>query len=973
METAVAEPATRTASFPTASSSPGTPFLVEALSRIIDRKRILHRPIELIAHAADASFYKLVPKVVVQAESVEEVRGIFRFSQEHRVPMTFRAAGTSLSGQAITDGILVEVAQHWRSISVLENGRAFRARPGIIGANVNAALRPFRARMGPDPASIATCTLGGILSNNASGMCCGVTQNAYHTLRSLTLVLPSGTVVDTGEPGADALLLEKEPRLAKGLLDLKREIESSPALAARIRAKYRMKNTTGYSLNAFIDFDTPAKILEHVAVGSEGTLVFIAEAVLETVPDLPVKYTGLLLLPDLYAACAAIVPLRQAGARALEVMDRAALRSVETQPGIPASIKGLPESAAGLLAEFQAIDASEKAALEKQASKAVAGLALLEPARFTFDANEQAALWRIRSGMFPSVGAVRKSGTTVIIEDVAFPIEKLADAAIDLNRLFKKHDYGEGIIFGHARDGNLHFVVTQSFNEQAAIDRYARFMDDVVELVVKKYDGALKAEHGTGRNMAPFVETEWGLEAYGVMKRLKALADPLNLLNPGVIINPDPKAHLADLKSLPSVEEEVDKCIECGFCEPKCPSRELTLTPRQRIVVRREITRLTRSGQNAALRNALEADFTYEALDTCAVDGLCAIACPVGIDTGQLTKRFRQASHPRWAQNAARRIAVSFAAVEPMMRTALRAGHAVQSLFGAGTMSWITRAIRAVSGQPFPQWSAEMPHPAEGPRPATVRAFAQAIYFPACISRVMGRMPGESAELSLMQTFAALAERAKVPVHIPENVEGTCCGVPFSSKGYDEANRVSVNRAIERFWEWSEAGRLPIVVDTSPCTYGLLHSRAALTPDNQAKFDGLEILDSVEFVHDRLLPNLTVVRKTGSVALHPVCSLVKMDLTGKLAGIAQSCSEETLIPNEAGCCGFAGDRGFLFPELTASATRREAAEVKAGRHDGCYSSSRTCEIGMTRATGEVYRSYLYLIEKATRITPETTR
>ncbi|HEX7579632.1 MAG TPA: FAD-linked oxidase C-terminal domain-containing protein, partial [Thermoanaerobaculia bacterium] len=578
MDTVAAAPFPKgTAPLPPRSrvSPPPPSPLVDALSKLIERDRILDRPIDRIAKAADASFYRLVPQAVVQARSEDEILALFRLSHERSVPLTFRAAGTSVSGQAVTDGILVEVAQYWRSLVILEGGTAFRAQPGVIGATVNATLKAFRSKMGPDPASITTCTLGGILSNNASRMCCGVTQNAYHTLRSLRLVLPSGTVVDTGDPGADDLLRAKEPALAAGLLEIKREIDGNAALAARIRSKYRMKNTTGYSLNAFLDYDSPAKILEHVVVGSEGTLAFIAEAVLETVPDLPVKYTGLLLFRDLHTACAAIRPLRDAGAKALEVMDRAALRSVETQPGIPASIPGLPKGAAGLLAEFQAADEAERTALEAQAARAVAPLSLLEPAEFTFDPDEQALLWKIRSGMFPSVGAVRKSGTTVIIEDVAFPIDSLADAAIDLNGLFRKHGYDEGIIFGHARDGNLHFVVTQSFNEQAEIDRYAGFMDDVVQLVVKKYDGALKAEHGTGRNMAPFVETEWGPDAYAVMKRLKALADPKNLLNPGVILNSDPRAHLVDLKPLPSVEEEVDKCIECGFCEPKCPSREL--------------------------------------------------------------------------------------------------------------------------------------------------------------------------------------------------------------------------------------------------------------------------------------------------------------------------------------------------------------------------------------------------------------
>lgn len=943
--------------------------LRDSLAAIVGEQRVLDRPVDLIAFASDASFYRLIPKAVAFAGSVEDIRGLFRLSHERNIPMTFRAAGTSLSGQSVSDGILVEVARNWRGIQVLEGGAKVKVQPGVIGAHVNHALKAFRAKMGPDPASINTCTVGGILSNNSSGMCCGVTQNAYHTLESLTFVLPSGTVIDTAAPGADERFRELEPALAKGLLDLKAELEANRSLAERIRAKYKMKNTTGYSLNAFIDFDRPVDIFRNLLVGSEGTLAFIAEAVLKSVPDLPVKVTGFLIFPDLHAACAAIVPLRDAGAAALELLDRASLKSVENQAGIPPSIKTLPEGAAALLVEFHGREESVRADLERTALAAAAGFNLLEPARFTHDPVEQALMWKIRSGTFPSVGAVRKRGTTVLIEDVAFPIEKLADAAVDLTRLFAKHRYDEAILFGHAKDGNLHFVITQSFNDQAAVDRYSALIDDVVELVVKKYDGALKAEHGTGRNMAPFVEAEWGPEAKAVMAKLKALVDPQHLLNPGVILNADPKCHLSDLKPMPGVEEEVDKCIECGYCEPKCPSRELTLTPRQRIVVRREMARLEGNRENPALLASLQEAFPYMALDTCAVDGLCATACPVSIDTGQLTKRFRRVNHSRRAQKIALTVARNFATVEPVMRLALRSGHLVQSIFGPKVMPFITRIFKGFGASH--QWSPEMPKAAKAALPRTSLEGAQAIYFPACISRMMGHLPGEPTEMSLVEALVKVSERAGMPVHIPYDVEGTCCGVPFSSKGFDEAHRFTVNRAIEKFWEWSQEGRLSVVMDTSPCTYGVVTSRAYLTPENQAKFDKLKVLDSTAFAHDVLLPRLKVTHKVGSVALHPVCSVTKMNLLPKLEGVAKACADKVVVPRDAGCCGFAGDRGFTHPELTASATKHEAKEVKAQAFDGHFASSRTCEVGMTRSTGEVYRSFLYLLESATR--PEASK
>jgi D-lactate dehydrogenase len=939
------------------------------LRELIEPERILIRPIDLVAFASDASFYRLMPRAIAQPKTAEEIKHLFRFSHEYSIPLVFRAGGTSLSGQSITDGILVDIGRYWRQVRVEENGKTIRVQPGLIGQQANNALRLYGRKIGPDPASIASCRMGGILANNASGMCCGVAQNAYHTLRSMIFILPSGTQIDTADANADNIFQMLEPELAETLLRLKAGIEKDPQLAGRVRSKYKTKNTTGYSLNAFLDFDRPVDIFRHLLIGSEGTLGFIAEAVLETVPDYPLKSTALLLFADLYAACSAIGSLTAAGAAALELMDRAALRSVEDQPGVAGILHGLPESAAGLLVEFQAPNEAQRLAYEARAAEAVAEMALLQPAEFTADPDKQAKLWKIRKGMFPSVGAVRANGTTAIIEDIALPVERLADAAMDLRTLFARHGYDNAILFGHAKDGNLHFVLTQGFNTEREVSRYRAFMDDVVTLVIQKYDGALKAEHGTGRNMAPFVETEWGPEAYRIMCELKAVVDPRNLLNPGVIVNPDPLAHVSDLKTMPLVEPEVDKCIECGFCEHSCPSRDLTLTPRQRIVVRRELERLKETG-TAAEYAALDRDFPYMALDTCAVDGLCATDCPVSIDTGKLTKRFRALRHSRFAAKLADAVAHNFALAEVGARFALGSGHWIEDLFGRNSMggitAWMDRLSRKLLDAPFWHWSYPMPRPRRGPLPTTPGLEADAVYYPACISRIMGALPGESEEVTNMQALLNLAERARVKLFLPSDVAGHCCGVPFSSKGFEAGNKTAVNRIIESLFRWSDAGHLPIVVDTSPCTYGLKTCRAQLTEENRQKFDKLLILDSVEYVHSAILPRLTILRQFQSVALHPVCSAVKMGVSSKLVTLAQACSDEVVVPQEAGCCAFAGDRGFLHPELTRSATAPEAQELEPQRHEGYFSSSRTCEIGMTRATGKPYRSYLQMLEEASR-------
>ena len=933
------------------------PDIRRHLEAFLGSDQILDRDIDRVAYASDASFYRLVPQAVVRPRTIEDIQGIFRFSRAYRIPVTFRGAGTSLSGQAITDGVLVDVARYWRRIDPIDRGRRVRVQPGAIGEHVNRALTPHSRRIGPDPASIDACTMGGILSNNSSGMCCGVAQNSYQTLDSMVLVLPSGFAIDTAAAGADAALAAAEPSLARGLISLRDQVRRTPALAERVRRKYLTKNTNGYSLNAFLDFERAIDILRHLTIGAEGTLAFIAEAVLRTVPELPVRYTGLLLFASIAEACRAIPALADAGAAALEVMDRAALRSVQDAPGVPPTLSTLPAGAAGLLVEFQEPAGAVVERIAARAAAAIDGLSLIEPARFTADSAEQALLWHIRKGMFPSVGAVRRRGTTVIIEDVAFPIPLLASAVVDLQALFARHRYDDAIIFGHAKDGNLHFVLTQAFNDQADIDRYACFMDDVVDLVVNRYDGALKAEHGTGRNMAPFVEAEWGREAYAVMQQVKALADPDGLLNPGVIINPDPRAHLADIKSLPVVEEEVDRCIECGFCEPHCPSRDLTLTPRQRIVVRREMAR------SPSVQSALAHAFEYDGLDTCATDGLCAVACPVQIDTGQLTKRLRARDHSFVARAVASWTARHFHGTSKVVRGALAAGKHVEAALGEGAAAGVTGFVARIARGSVPAWIAPMPAPAV-PLPRTTAADGAAVYFPSCLTRTMGALDGEVTTRSTADAFLAVAARAGLPLTIPEGITGHCCGTPYSSKGFEQAHAVAINAAIEGLWRASREGAQPIVVDTSPCTYGL-HDRAGLTPENRARAARMQILDAVEFYATRVLPQLHVRRRAGTVTLHPVCSLVKMGLVPQLAAIAAACSERVFIPPSSGCCAFAGDRGWLVPELTASASAPEAAEVRATESEGCYSSSRTCEIGMTRATGRVYRSWIHLLDWAT--------
>lgn len=935
--------------------------LIQQLQDIIPKERIRSRRIDLVSYASDAGFYYLLPRAVVKPNSEQEIISLFRFSHQHRVPLVFRTGGTSLSGQSITDGLLVDLSQYWNKISIEADGERVRVQPGITGAMVNAYLKKYSRKIGPDPSSISAAMMGGILSNNASGMCCGVSMNSYHTVKHIRFILPNGHSFST-EVDQDYVRFEKEcPALFNELSAIRNNILDNSTLLKKIREKYKTKTTVGYSLNAFVDFEHPLDILAHLLIGAEGTLAFIAEAVMETVPDHPYKSTSLLYFPSITAACEAIVPLTEAGAMMVELMDRASLRAVEDLPGMPGIVKTLPEEAAALLIEFQE---AEVTSLQKRVEAFLLhapSLQLINSPAFTEDPKEQAFYWKVRKGLFPAVGAIRKSGTTVVLEDIAFPVEQLGQAVLDLQAMFKKYQYDNAIIFGHAKDGNIHFVVTQSFNEQHEVERYDAFIRDVVSFVVEKYNGTLKAEHGTGRNMAPFVETEWGGEAYAIIKRIKHLIDPEGLLNPGVIVNDSKDAHIQHLKKLPSIEEEVDRCIECGYCEPVCPSHDLTMSPRRRIVVRRVLEQLKNAGDQKAYQELVD-QYQYDGLDTCAVDGLCASACPVDINTGDLVKRLRKEQHSAFANSTALLAARHFNRVVRAVRLMLNVGNFINRLFGKRTMTNLTKALKRIFPS-LPIWTEEIPKP---PSLAVLKANKSTtdpavIYFPSCISRAMGSYADK--EKNIMETFVSICEKTGIAVVIPEELGKGCCSQIFSSKGHVQAQQFMANQTIEQLWISSKQGAIPIVIDVSSCAYTLRQLRPSLHEENKLQYDKLRIMDAVEFIHENVLSKAVVKKKKEHIALHPVCSLQKMKAEEKIAAIANAFSEKVTVPLHAGCCGMAGDRGFLFPELTSAATASEAKEVAETSCNGYYSSTKTCEMAMTAATQHNYESILYLVDE----------
>jgi D-lactate dehydrogenase len=944
---------------PPAEPSPTERLICELTSALTnaDHGSVSTRRSDRLSYAHDASHYLLQPLAVLTPGDVDQVAALLRTASRHNIGVTFRSGGTSLSGQAGGDGLLVDTRRNFRRIEVLDDGERVRVQPGATIGSVNARLAAYGRRLGPDPASESACTIGGVVANNSSGMACGTELNTYRTLDSAVLLLPSGTIIDTAQPDADDRLATLEPQIHAGLRRLRQRVLGNASSVATIRRLFAIKNTMGYAINAFLDFTRPVDILSHLIIGSEGTLAFVAEATFRTVSAHPHAATGLMIFPDLTAATTALPAVSAAHFAAVELLDTASLAVAQTDPQATTTLRGLDViDHAALLVEHQQPTIGQLEQQIADSRRLFDQLPVTAPVNLSTDRGERAALWHVRKGLYAAVAGARPSGTTALLEDIAVPVEELLPTCTGLTQLFQRHGYGDSVIFGHAKDGNLHFLLNEHFGRSDAIDRYLRFTDDMVDLVLD-HGGTLKAEHGTGRIMAPYVPRQYGTELYAVMREIKTLIDPTGTLNPGVLLNDDPTIDLSQLKTNPTVEDEVDRCVECGYCEPVCPSKDLTTTPRRRIVLRREIVRAQQAGDTDLARE-LERDADYDVVQTCAVDGLCQTACPVLINTGDLVRRLRADDHTRAEQKVWNTAAHHWDGFTRAASAALSIAAAAPGALAATA----TKTTRTILGtETVPAWSSDLPAGGRRRTPGRTGSTARevaAVYFPSCLSTIFGPPDGGTV---VADAFLALCQRAGVAVRIPDNIASLCCGMPWKSKGLTAGHDTMKKLTVTKLRETSDNGRLPVVVDAASCTQGLKELLEA---------DGIPTVDATVFITDAVLARLPPpARPLESLVLHPTCSSTELGANDALLRIAAAIADEVIVPRSWSCCAFAGDRGLLHPELTASATAAEAAELAPRAATAYASVNRTCEIGMTRATGHTYRHILELLEEVTRSTP----
>ena len=934
------------------------------ISRFIPQDRIFTDELHRLAWGTDAGFYRLIPLIVVNSIDDDEVFEMIYLADRYNIPVTFRAAGTSLSGQSISDSVLIIAGKGWDHYELSPDHEQIYLEPGIIGQRVNEILAPYGRKFAPDPASIKSAMVGGIVMNNASGMNCGTHANSDKMLLSVRIILPDGYYLNTASQESRENFEEDHPDFLRRICELRDQVRSNKELSARIRYKYSIKNVTGLNILPFLVYDDPFDIIAHLMVGSEGTLAFLSGVTMKTEYDYPHKASAMLYFSDIKEACRAVVAMKKLVntdgewiVKGAELLDWKSLASVNDPTG---------EGLTAVLTETKARTQEELNHNITVIEDTLKAFKTYIPVHFTDRPEEYSKYWAIRSGIFPSVGGTRPPGTTCLIEDVAFHIEDLPEATAELQQLIARHGYDDACIYGHALEGNYHFIINQSFSNEVEIKRYEALMNDIKKLVVDKYDGSLKAEHGTGRNMAPFVKQEWGEEAFAIMKAVKQLFDPKGLFNPGVIFNDDPQCHIKHFKPLSQlaigegseVTRQIDRCIECGFCEVNCLSCGFTLSSRQRIVIQREISRLKKSGENPQLLETLSKLYRYPGNQTCAGDGLCATSCPMGINTGDLTHLLRQAELPSnsTGYKAGKFAANHFAGIKNALRPVLSLANTTHSLLGTSRMTSITRKMHNVWG--LPQWTPAMPmsykiHKKDNNKAPDAKN--KVVYFPSCINQTMGLAKNSPVEQPLVNKMLSLLQKAGYEVIFPPKMEKLCCGTIWESKGMLDIADSKSAELEAALWEASEQGRYPVLCDQSPCLHRM-----------RATIQKMKLYEPAEFIYTFLRDKLEFTPTNRPVAVHITCSMRKMGLSNTLISLAGLCSTQVLVPEEVGCCGFAGDKGFTRPELNTYALRKLRPQLeKAGISIG-YSNSRTCEIGLATNTGIPYVSIAYLVDQCTR-------
>jgi FAD/FMN-containing dehydrogenase/Fe-S oxidoreductase len=880
-------------------------------------------------YSTDASLYRVPPELVVFPRERDEVLAVVATCLEVGVPLTVRGAGTSIAGNAVGPGVVMDLARHLRRVLALDPEAATATvEPGVVLDELQAAARPHGLRFGPDPSTHSRCTLGGMIGNNA----CGSRALAYG--RTADNVLELDVVSGTGR------LLPAGPGAVGRVPGLEAVVRASLGALRTQFGRFGRQNS-GYALEHLLP--ERGGDLARALVGSEGTLAVVLGATVRLVEAPAATALVVLGYPDMATAADAVGTVLPHGPVALEGIDTRILEVVRRRGR---AMPELPEGGGWLLVELAGgtADEAEAAArrlIARAGGDALAGRVLADPA-------QAAAIWRIREdgagfgGRSPA-GAPAWAGW----EDAAVPPERLGAYLRDFEALLAASGLG-GIPYGHFGDGCLHVRIDFPFDRPDGRAVYRSFIEQAAELVAA-YGGSMSGEHGDGRARSELLPRMYAPAAIEAMAAVKAVLDPRDLLNPGVLVRPRPfDADLRRTMARPvtgrlgfrypedggDLTSAVHRCTGIGRCVADstgaggvmCPS---WLATRDEKDTTRGRSRVLQEAVNGTLVRGLASPEVHQALDLCLACKGCLSDCPTEVDMATYKaevlhqtyrRRRRPAAHyslgwlPRWAAAAARapRLANRLLAVPGLAGLARRLG-------GVDPR----RPLPGFATQTLRAWWRRRP-PA-GPPPT---GQARVLLWPDTFTNHFIPQAGQAA--------VQLLEAAGYRVELPD--EPLCCGLTFISTGQLDTARRVLRRTVDRLaalvGEGGPGSGGAVVVGLEPSCLAVLRR------------DALGLLGPEE-------PAAAAVARAASTLAEVLAATpgwAPPDLGGVVAVAQPHCHQHAVLGWAAdrdllaragaevtavgGCCGLAGNFGAERGHYDVSVAVAETALLPAVRAAG---------------------------------------
>ena len=904
-------------------------------------------------YSADASIYRRVPLGVVFPRDADDVVAAVAACRRHGVPVTARGGGTSIAGQAVGPGVVLDCSRHLtRVLAVDPGGRTAVVEPGVVLDDLARALAPHGLAFGPDPSTHSRATIGGMIGNNACGahsVAWGRTSDAVlsldvllydgtrMTVRALTPDQVEEVVAGGGRAGEVHAALRDLAR--HHLAALRRELGRFP------------RQGSGYALEHLLPehgFDVARAL-----VGSEGTCALVLAATVRLVVPPAARALVVAGYPDPPAAADATPAVLAHRPLAVEGIDGALVDAWRTRHVAPAEVT-LPPGRAWLYVE---VGGATPAQARARADALGAALPGASGVRTITEPAEQRALWRIReegSGLATRLpdGSEAWPGW----EDAAVPVDRLGAYLRDFTALLGRHGR-RGVVYGHYGEGCLHVRIDFDLATPAGVAGYRAFLEDAARLVAS-HGGSLSGEHGDGRARAELLPLLYSPEVVAAFEEFKAVWDPAGGLNPGVLVWADrTDAHLrvgpGSVAPRPErtwfayatdggdLARAVRRCVGVGACRAEhgpgvmCPSYQVTRDERDSTRGRARVLGEMLRGE--LVTDGWRAPEVLDALDLCLACKACRTDCPVNVDLAtykaeflahHYRRRLRPASHysmgwlPVWAR---------LGSAAPVLANALTArplAGAVKRLAGIAP----ERTLPRLAQPTFRQWYARRPRVGGG-RPVVLWADTFTEHFAAQVGRA-------ATDVLARAGFAPLVPPA-----------GRCCGLTWVSTGQlGVATRV-LRRTLATLDPVVSRG-VPVVVLEPSCAATLRDDLPALLPDDPR---ARRVAAAVRTLAELLVESGWEPPQLGVTALrqehchqHAVLGSTADEELLERAGV-------TLAPLAAGCCGLAGHFGFERAHYAVSMAVGERALLPAVRAAGpdtvVLADGFSCRTQVAQATG----------------------